>query len=1075
MKKWLIRCIILFGVGAAAFAAWRLIPQHRTFYTDAESIREPAESSRPRDILWEPPRQLPAPINSGVQEYEPRISADGMTMFFVRGKAGGDAEVFIAARTANGWGEPQPIAAINSDADDLGPQPSPDGNILYFYSNRMGGLGGYDLWSARRRDDGEWQPAENLGAAVNSEFNDYGPAITPDGRTLYFSSNRPQPDDARTSDPNAWSATLREDLFHRTYDLYSATMTDRGPGKAEAISELNTPYNEGAPAVSSFGDFLYFASDRPGGEGAFDLYRSRRRDGKYEPAKNLGKTVNTPANELDPALSMGGFGLDFSSDRIGEDSSDSPRAYRLYHTNSREVFVEAERVDRPPMDWAGLWKLIGPNLLWALIALLLLLFMLSLFKAAQNRKLSLLARCLLASLAAHILLMLLFNVWEVAAALAGEAARRGSIQIALTSPSADSIAEQIRGRSLDVPSPVVAAPPIERRMIPLTALAEPEQTEIPPDQHAIEIITPMSIESSASDARIVESDLMPKPTVELAESQYAIEVSLPSIVKPTKVDEGDLESSKPPTLAPSSRRLTSDISNPRFSETVRIDDPPRSDNVADELSELSLAPEQSRLTEAIPATESKVMTANALAKIEPLHFAEPQLPMGPVRQSVVESPHRAEDSMPLPEVGRAPMADSFNVGTTEAMMESPRPDNPVATDSDVRLVDSVSNIASDAPRPLDSPAEFLPAALPDSNPRPMFGLRLALAHFDQLQPTPEASPFPLPVFVPLRRHSYDSSNDMKETKSSEADEFKLPPMDSFDMKVSDLVSAPGVESGDAPVSPSTPPSSVIQFVDSTTNLLPLSLAIPGIVEAESEQPIPKDVEIGRIRGKVTDDLDGRPVGGARVQLVLPDREPLTATTDAKGRYFLSVPLVPENFALSASLEGFVPASANVSRAAIERNGSVTVDFSLERSTPEVVATEAAPDVHHLGDDRFDGTINSQFQKKSEGSSFLATFEVDGATLRSALVRAEIRLFVKGVQRRHRIFINNRPLPRRLDESPEDGSFGEFIAPFDPDMLHEGVNTLRIVAAPSSDDIDDFEFVNIRIHLIPVSPLSQAGL
>ena len=60
----------------------------------------------------------------------------------------------------------------------------------------------------------------------------------------------------------------------------------------------------------------------------------------------------------------------------------------------------------------------------------------------------------------------------------------------------------------------------------------------------------------------------------------------------------------------------------------------------------------------------------------------------------------------------------------------------------------------------------------------------------------------------------------------------------------------------------------------------------------------------------------------------------------------------------------------------------------------------------------------------------------------------------------------RFLERRLDEAPEDGGFGEFIAPFDPAILVAGINSLRIEALPSDSDIDDFEFVNIRIYLVP---------
>ena len=183
----------------------------------------------------------------------------------------------------------------------------------------------------------------NVGMLVNSEFNDYGPALTAAGDRLYFSSNRPQPEDAENPDPAAWPGTICEDVYQRTYDLYWTPINDRGVAQAEPLNLLNTPFNEGAPAVSPFGDFLYFASDRKGGEGGFDVYRSRVIDGTPKAAISLGPTVNTKDNELDPGLTMGGYTLLFSSDRpIEADAPDFGPSYHLFKTVSREVYRRTE-------------------------------------------------------------------------------------------------------------------------------------------------------------------------------------------------------------------------------------------------------------------------------------------------------------------------------------------------------------------------------------------------------------------------------------------------------------------------------------------------------------------------------------------------------------------------------------------------------------------------------------------------------------------------------------------------------------------------------------------------------------
>ncbi len=82
------------------------------------------------------------------------------------------------------------------------------------------------------------------------------------------------------------------------------------------------------------------------------------------------------------------------------------------------------------------------------------------------------------------------------------------------------------------------------------------------------------------------------------------------------------------------------------------------------------------------------------------------------------------------------------------------------------------------------------------------------------------------------------------------------------------------------------------------------------------------------------------------------------------------------------------------------------------------------------------------------------------------IAVEVHLLAKGVQRSHKIVVNGTVLEDRLDDAPSDGSFGEFTAQFDARILRTGTNTIEIIAKPSSSDIDDFEFVNVRIRLAP---------
>jgi hypothetical protein len=74
-----------------AFIFW---PRSRDVFTDADTISQSVSDAPVRDILWKPPASLPESINSAEQNYEPRLSADGLTLFFVRGKAGQNSNIF---------------------------------------------------------------------------------------------------------------------------------------------------------------------------------------------------------------------------------------------------------------------------------------------------------------------------------------------------------------------------------------------------------------------------------------------------------------------------------------------------------------------------------------------------------------------------------------------------------------------------------------------------------------------------------------------------------------------------------------------------------------------------------------------------------------------------------------------------------------------------------------------------------------------------------------------------------------------------------------------------------------------
>jgi Tol biopolymer transport system component len=275
---------------------------------------------------WSTPTNLGAVINTTGNDSGPCISRDGLSLFFNSDSLGGygNLDIFVSHRASvdEPWGPPQNLGAnINSSGADNAPVLSPDEHWLYFQSTRPGGFGGADLYVARRhnrQDDLNWQPAVNLGSAVNTRATDAGPVYFEDDKTgritLYFHSDRDgglgffdiyastrQPDETwgtpvlveeLSSSSADFQAAIRRDgleMFVTSNRPVSFGVNDIWVSTRESTSDpWSTPVNlgpvinsptpsfQGRPSISFHGTELYFYSFRPGGFGGQDLYLSTR-------------------------------------------------------------------------------------------------------------------------------------------------------------------------------------------------------------------------------------------------------------------------------------------------------------------------------------------------------------------------------------------------------------------------------------------------------------------------------------------------------------------------------------------------------------------------------------------------------------------------------------------------------------------------------------------------------------------------------------------------------------------------------------------------------------------------------
>jgi len=221
------------------------------------------------DGLWTPPALVDMPQEAEPFAFRrsPCISYDGKTLYFTRALVNG---IYVActriwqSRFVEGrWADPEDLGDVVNypDAARITSDPSvtADGRILYFASDRPGGMGHTDIW-VTWRVDGPWAEPMNLGPDVNSPYSDGEPCISPDGRTLYFSSNRP----AGMGSTDIWVTHFVDGRWTEPKNL--------GP-------EVNSPGADREPEVSKDGRVLYFTGIRSGGEGLSDLWIAQSVDG----------------------------------------------------------------------------------------------------------------------------------------------------------------------------------------------------------------------------------------------------------------------------------------------------------------------------------------------------------------------------------------------------------------------------------------------------------------------------------------------------------------------------------------------------------------------------------------------------------------------------------------------------------------------------------------------------------------------------------------------------------------------------------------------------------------------------
>ena len=445
------------------------------YYSDGGDIKRTALGAPLRSVLWEDPTLLSGYINKVRKNSDATISPDGKMIILSHEKSDNNYCLYVSYLKKNGtWTKQLPIDEVNSAYNDMGPEISSDGKFLFFYSNRPGGFGGYDIWYSFK-DGKRWSRPENLGKYINTTSNEIDPAISPDRERLFFASDRP------VSNSDLGIEKPDYDLYVASADKKSLTQTDDvipvPPHYQHPVNlkEINSPANERKAVITPRENTIYFSSDRGGGYGGYDLYRSYFVEGKFLPPVNFGTPINSEFDETSPTMTLEGFGIYFSSNRKSRNFSD----FYIYSSTSREVVKK--------FDYKALMRLISIILI-IIISVIAIYILLKVMLADTRMKL--LTKCFIAAIILHLIFLILSAFWYLSKEM-GEALTQApkEMTINVNNLARESIAMAIRESVASLPKvnttavaeklPIPSQKPVSSKSTPTKPTSVPKSAVTP--------------------------------------------------------------------------------------------------------------------------------------------------------------------------------------------------------------------------------------------------------------------------------------------------------------------------------------------------------------------------------------------------------------------------------------------------------------------------------------------------------------------------------------------------------------------------------------------------------------------
>jgi outer membrane protein OmpA-like peptidoglycan-associated protein len=202
---------------------------------------------------WSEPKVMPIAHDYNVGTAG--ISADGQKMLIFMGGATDPGGLYQISKAGDSWSKPSLITPSLNTPKYLESTASitPDGKTIYFASDRLGGQGGLDIYKTSLQANGSWSNPVNLGPEVNTKANEDAPFIHPDQKTLFFTSDGHNSMGGR--------------------DIFVTRMVGTKWTSPENMGyPVNTTVNDNYFTLIADGTRAYFSSDRKGGMGGQDIY-----------------------------------------------------------------------------------------------------------------------------------------------------------------------------------------------------------------------------------------------------------------------------------------------------------------------------------------------------------------------------------------------------------------------------------------------------------------------------------------------------------------------------------------------------------------------------------------------------------------------------------------------------------------------------------------------------------------------------------------------------------------------------------------------------------------------------------